>query len=141
MQRTMFKAKIHRAIVTHADLHYEGSVTVDEDLLEAADILEHEWVAIWNVTNGKRIETYALRGERGSGVVCINGAAAHRFSPGDRVIIATRCTLEEAKARTHNPTVVLVNDNNRIVDPAATEIPGPAVRSISTPQPEQPRVT
>jgi aspartate 1-decarboxylase len=128
MTRTMFKSKIHRATVTHADLHYEGSVTVDDDLLDAADILEHEWVAIWNVTNGERIETYALRGERGSGVVCINGAAARRFAPGDLVIIATRTELDSAAARAHAPTVVLVDAHNRVVDPNATEVPGPERR-------------
>src|SRR5688500_15590781 len=99
MQRTMFKSKIHRATVTEADLHYEGSITIDRDLLEAADILEHEWVAVWNVTNGARVETYALPGERGSGVVCVNGAAAHHFSRGDLVIVATRCQLDDAEAR------------------------------------------
>jgi len=129
MTRMMFKSKIHRATVTHADLHYEGSVTVDSDLLKAADILPHEWVAIWNVTNGKRIETYALPGDAGSGVICINGAAAHRFSPGDLVIIATRTEVDDALARTHVPTVVLVDAQNCIVDPKMTEIAGPAIRT------------
>lgn len=129
MTRTMFKSKIHRATVTQADLHYEGSVTIDEDLLDAADMLEHEWVAIWNVTSGQRIETYTLKGERGSGVICINGAAAHRFTPGDIVIIATRSTMSEAEARAHTPTVVLVDEQNRIVDPDLKEIPGPARRT------------
>ncbi len=127
--RTMFKSKIHRATVTQADLHYEGSVTVDEDLLDAADILEHEWVAIWNVTNGERVETYALRGERGSGVICVNGAAAHRFSPGDVVIIATRTSMGEEEARRHRPTVVMVDGGNRIVERNLQEIPGPARRA------------
>ncbi len=129
MTRTLFKSKIHRATVTHADLHYEGSVTVDSNLLEAADILPHEWVAIWNVTNGKRIETYALPGDAGSGVICINGAAAHRFSPGDLVIIATKTQLADEQARAHVPTVVLVDAENRIVEPRLTEIPGPALVS------------
>jgi aspartate 1-decarboxylase len=110
----MFKSKIHRATVTQADLDYEGSVTIDADLLDAAEMLEHEWVAIWNVTNGERIETYTLAGERGSGVICVNGAAAHRFDPGDLVIIATRCQLSDAEAREHTPTVVLVDAHNRI---------------------------
>ena len=131
MQRTMFKSKIHRATVTQADLHYEGSVTIDENLLDAADILEHEWVAIWNVTNGERIETYALRGERGSGVICINGAAAHRFTPGDIVIIATRTQLPDAQARRFEPTVVLVDGENRIVNPKLKEIAGPARRAMA----------
>jgi len=128
MTRTLFKSKIHRATVTHADLHYEGSVTVDSDLLRAADIVPHEWVAIWNVTNGERIETYALSGDAGSGVICINGAAAHRFTPGDLVILATRTQLDESAARTHVPTVVLVDAKNRIVDAGATEIAGPEMR-------------
>lgn len=130
MPRTMFKSKIHRATVTQADLHYEGSVTVDEDLLDAADILEHEWVAIWNVTNGERVETYALRGERGSGVICVNGAAAHRFSPGDIVIIATRTTMSDAEARQFEPTVVLVDGKNQVVEANLREIPGPQVRAV-----------
>jgi aspartate 1-decarboxylase len=128
MTRILFKSKIHRATVTHADLHYEGSVTVDSDLLRAADILPHEWVAIWNVSNGERVETYALAGEAGSGVICINGAAAHRFSPGDRVIIATRTQMDESSARAHVPTVVLVDGDNRMIDPAMKEIPGPSIR-------------
>lgn len=127
MTRTMFKSKIHRATVTQADLHYEGSVTVDENLLDAADILEHEWVCIWNVTNGQRVETYALKGERGSGVICVNGAAARRFAPGDLVIIATRTTLPEAEARTFAPKVVLVDGDNRIVEPRYVETPGPGL--------------
>jgi len=126
MQRTMFKSKIHRATVTHADLHYEGSVTIDRDLLEAADMLEHEWVSVWNVTNGQRIETYTLAGERGSGVICLNGAAAHRFDPGDLVIIATRAQMSDAEARLHEPTVVLVDEHNRIRSSQYVETPGPA---------------
>jgi aspartate 1-decarboxylase len=127
--RTMFKSKIHRATVTQADLHYEGSITIDEDLLEAADIVEHEWVHVWNVTNGARVETYALRGERGSGVICVNGAAAHHFRPGDKVIVATSTTMDDAAARVHVPTVVLVDEQNRIKDPRYTELPGPARRA------------
>ncbi len=88
MRRRMFLGKIHRATVTQADLHYEGSVTIDVDLLEAAGILAHEEVNIWNVTNGNRLATYALEGPRGSGVVCVNGAAAHLVAPGDLVILA-----------------------------------------------------
>ena len=87
--REMFRSKIHRATVTHANLAYEGSVTIDDDLLKAADILEFEKVHVWNVTRGTRLVTYAMRGEPGSGVICINGAAAHLVSPGDLVIIAT----------------------------------------------------
>ena len=91
MRKQMFLSKIHRATITHADLEYEGSVTIDTDLMDAADILEHEAVHIWNVTQGTRLMTYALRGPRGSGVICINGAAAHLNKPGDLCIIATEC--------------------------------------------------
>lgn len=129
MRRILFKSKIHRATVTQADLHYEGSVTLDVDLMKAADILPYEKVAIWNVTRGSRVETYALEGPSGSGVVCINGAAAHLNQPGDLVIIATFAEVEEAEARAWRPTVVFVDAENRPkqLDPA-TEIAGPARR-------------
>lgn len=130
--RRMFKSKIHRAAVTDADLHYEGSVTLDPDLLEAADIREFEMVHIWNVTRGTRLETYALEGERGSRVCCINGAAAHLMKKGDRVIIATFADVAEEALEDYKPTVVLVDENNEIVDPKLTEIPGPARRSDQT---------
>jgi aspartate 1-decarboxylase len=126
MRRTLFKSKIHRATVTHADLDYEGSVTIDRDLMRAADILPYEKVAIWNVTRGSRLETYALEGP--SGVVCINGAAAHHNRPGDLVIIATFAEMDEAEARVHQPTVVLVDEQNRIKDAGAKEVAGPARR-------------
>jgi aspartate 1-decarboxylase len=125
MKRVMFKSKIHRATVTHADLEYEGSVTIDADLLRAADILCHEKVNIWNVTRGTRIETYALTGPAGSGVVCINGAAAHQNQPGDLVIIATFAEYDEAELKTYEPTVVLVDRRNRIMDEHYRETPGP----------------
>ena len=125
MQRTMFKSKIHRAVVTHADLDYEGSVTIDADLLEAANILVHEHVHVWNITRGTRIETYALEGPRGSGVICINGAAAHQNKPGDKVIIATFGTYDEKELAGYAPTVVLVDDKNRIANGNYTETPGP----------------
>jgi len=128
MRRTIFKSKIHRATVTHADLDYEGSVTLDADLMRAADILPYEQVAIWNVTRGSRLETYALEGPAGSGIVCVNGAAAHHNRPGDLVIIATFAEMEEAEARAHQPTVVLVDDQNRIKDAGAAEIAGPQRR-------------
>ena len=128
MRRTMFKSKIHRATVTHADLDYEGSITLDSDLLRAADILPHEKVAIWNVTRGTRLETYALEGPAGSGLACVNGAAAHHNKPGDLIIIATFAEMEEAEACAHQPTVVLVDAQNRIKDAAATEVPGPQRR-------------
>jgi len=128
MRRTFFRAKLHRATVTHADLDYEGSVTIDEDLLEAAGIWEYEAVHVWNITRGTRLQTYALKGARGSGVVCINGAAAHLNKPGDLVILATFAELEESEARDFKPTVVLVDRQNRIVSTPAVEVAGPARR-------------
>lgn len=128
MRRTLFKSKIHRATVTHADLEYEGSITLDADLLRAADILPCEKVAIWNVTRGSRLETYALEGPAGSGLVCVNGAAAHHNRPGDLIIIATFAEMEEAEARAHQPAVVLVDERNRIREASAKEIPGPQRR-------------
>src|SRR5438477_1980794 len=109
----MLKSKIHRATVTQADVNYEGSVTVDADLLIAADILPHEEVHVWNVTRGTRLRTYAMVGESGSGICCINGAAAHLAKPGDLVIIATYCLLTDADARQHKPRVILVDQINR----------------------------
>ncbi len=131
MLRNMFTGKIHRATVTHADLEYEGSVTVDQTLLEAADILEHELVHIWNVTRGSRITTYTLCGPRDSGVICINGAAAHQNQPGDLVIIAAFGQMTDAEARRHTPKVVMVDAKNRIVSADQPEIPGPAIRPVS----------
>ncbi|MBI3782328.1 MAG: aspartate 1-decarboxylase [Deltaproteobacteria bacterium] len=112
----MLRGKIHRATVTGADLHYEGSVTIDEDLLEQADILPYERVDIWNVTNGERFSTYAITGQRGSGVVCINGAAAHKVRKGHLVIIAAFATVDEAEARTWKPRCVFVDERNRPVE-------------------------
>src|SRR4051794_35479643 len=128
MRRSMLKSKIHRATVTHADVDYEGSLTLDADLLEAADILPHEEVHVWNVTRGTRLRTYAIAGEPGSGVVCINGAAAHLARPGDLVIVATFTQLDDVPAHTHQPRVVLVDARNRIRSSIQTEIPGPRRR-------------
>lgn len=125
----LFKSKIHRATVTHADLHYEGSVTISSELMEAAEILEHEQVHIWNVTRGTRLITYALRGEPSSGVICINGAAAHLMSPGDKVIIATFAEVEAAEAKCWKPTVVLVDEENRVADGEYQELAGPQRRA------------
>ncbi len=127
MKRTMFKSKLHRVVVTHADLEYEGSVTIDETLMAAADILPYEKVSIWNTTNGSRLETYALPGKADSGVICINGAAARHAHPGDVVIVATFAeAADEAEARAWKPIVVRVNAQNRIVtDGPEHEIPGP----------------
>ena len=125
--RKMLRGKIHRATVTGADLHYEGSVTIDETLMKGAGLIENEAVCIWNVTNGERFETYALRGEPGSGVVCINGAAAHKASKGDLVIIAAFGWMEEEAALAWTPKVVFVDDKNRPVDLGrAHEEPGQA---------------
>jgi aspartate 1-decarboxylase len=131
MRRTFFKSKIHRATVTHADLDYEGSVTIDEDLMDAAGIREYEAVHVWNITRGSRLQTYAIRGQRGSGVVCINGAAAHLNGAGDLVILATFAELEESEARAHEPTVVLVDARNRIVSRDVAEVAGPARRATA----------
>jgi aspartate 1-decarboxylase len=114
MWRVMMKAKIHRATVTSTDVDYEGSLTVDADLLDAADILPHEQIHVWDVTNGARLITYALPGPRGSGIVQVNGAGAHLIKTGDIVIIATYVTLEDAEAKAHEPTVILVDENNRV---------------------------
>jgi aspartate 1-decarboxylase len=115
--RDMLKSKIHRATVTEANLEYIGSVTIDETLLKAADILENEFVDIWDLTNGNRISTYALRGRSGSGVICINGAAAHLIHEGDLVIIASHIQLDDEAARRHEPRIVFVDEHNRITDP------------------------
>src|SRR5215217_1443569 len=122
MLRTMMTSKIHRATVTQADLHYVGSVTVDEDLLDAADLLPGELVHIVDVTNGARLETYTIAGERGSGVIGINGAAAHLVHPGDIVILIAYGQLETAEAKAYQPAVVFVDADNKVVtlgnDPA-----------------------
>jgi len=115
MLRTMFHAKIHRATVTEADLHYVGSVTVDQDLLDAAGILPGELVSIVDITNGARLETYTIAGQRASGVIGINGAAAHLISPGDLVILIAYAQMEDAEARTYQPKIVHVDEQNRII--------------------------
>ncbi|CAL9530534.1 aspartate 1-decarboxylase [Streptomyces albus] len=115
MLRTMFKSKIHRATVTQADLHYVGSVTVDAALMEAADLLPGELVHIVDVTNGARLETYVIEGERGSGVLGINGAAAHLVHPGDLVILISYAQVDEEEARSMVPRVVHVDAENRVV--------------------------
>ncbi|GAB4082497.1 aspartate 1-decarboxylase [Modestobacter muralis] len=129
MMRTMLKSKVHRATVTQADLHYVGSVTVDEDLMDAADLLAGEQVAIVDVTNGARLETYVIPGERGSGVLGINGAAAHLVHPGDLVILITYGLMDETEAKSFLPRVVHVDAANRVVelgaDPSAP-VPGAA---------------
>lgn len=113
--RMMMKSKIHRATVTRADLHYVGSVTLDVALMEAADLLEGEQVSIVDITNGARLETYVIPGKRGSGVIGINGAAAHLVHPGDLVIIISYAGMDDTEARSFQPKVVHVDDQNRIV--------------------------
>jgi len=119
----MLGGKIHRATVTAADLDYEGSVTVDRDLLDAAGILEGEAVETWDVTNAARLTTYTLAGKRGSGVVCVNGAAAHLVHAGDLVIIATVVSLDDAEARVWRPRAVFVDGANRVVERRAERLP------------------
>lgn len=118
MLRTMFKSKIHRATVTEANLNYVGSITIDEELLKAADILEGEQVHVVNVNNGARFETYTIAGPASSGVVCLNGAAARLAQPGDIVIIITYAQLNEVELQSFQPTVVHVDGTNRPISPA-----------------------
>lgn len=115
MERIMFKSKIHRATITQAELHYEGSLTIDTDLMEAADLLPYEKVAIVNINNGERLETYIIPGERGSKTICLNGAAARKGVVGDRIIIISYANMSDEEARLYQPTIVLVNENNDIV--------------------------
>ena len=115
MQRTMLKSKLHRVTTTHADLHYEGSCAIDEDLLDAANIREYEQIDIWNVNNGERFTTYAIRAQRGSGVISVNGSAARRAAPGDILIIATFAAYGEIELARHEPDLVYVDPHNRVV--------------------------
>ena len=111
----VLKCKIHRATVTEADLHYIGSITIDEDLMDAAGMIEYERVHVLDITNGSRLETYIIKGKRGSGCVCINGAAAHIINKGDLVIVVAYCTLSEIEVDDHMPAIVHVNNKNEIV--------------------------
>ncbi|RJE90837.1 aspartate 1-decarboxylase [Paenibacillus sp. 1011MAR3C5] len=115
MFREMHKSKIHRAVVTEANLNYVGSITIDQDILDASNILENEKVQIVNINNGARLETYVITGPRGSGMICLNGAAARLVQPGDRVIIISYAMMEESVARTYRPHVVIMDEQNRIV--------------------------
>ena len=114
MLRTMLKSKIHRATVTEANLYYEGSITIDADLIRAADILEYEKVEVLNLNSGQRIETYVIKGKSGSGVVCLNGAAARGACPGDQVIIVSYVLLENKQANKIKPKIIKVNARNQI---------------------------
>ena len=122
MRRRMMKSKIHRAVVTDADLHYVGSVTIDADLMAAADLVEYEQVAVVDIDNGARLETYVIEGDRGSGSICLNGAAARLVSPGDRVIIISYAEYEAAELEDHRPTVVHVDRANQPIDELTAEL-------------------
>jgi len=113
VRRTLLKSKIHRATVTQADLHYEGSVSIDVELMRQADIVEHEQVDILDITNGHRLTTYAIAAEAGSGEICINGAAAHLVRPGDLVIVVSYAEYDEAEAAEHQPRIIVVDENNK----------------------------
>ena len=115
MQRTLLKSKLHRVTTTHSELHYEGSCAIDENLLEAADILENEQIDIWNVNNGERFTTYAIRAERGSGIISVNGSAARRAAPGDLLIIASFAIFSDTEIAAHKPKLIYVDGQNRIV--------------------------
>ncbi|WP_346886892.1 aspartate 1-decarboxylase [Clostridium sp. UBA1056] len=121
MTITMLKGKIHRATVIQAELDYVGSITVDEDLLDAAGILEYEKVQIVDINNGSRFETYTIAGERGSGLICLNGAAARCVQVGDKVIIMSYCEMNTEDAKSHKPTVVFVDDSNKVKEVAHYE--------------------
>ncbi|MDD5465183.1 MAG: aspartate 1-decarboxylase [Candidatus Omnitrophica bacterium] len=114
MLRTMLKSKIHRATVTEANLYYEGSITIDADLIRAADILEHEKVEVLNLNNGQRIETYVIKGKAGSGVICLNGPAARGSCPGDTVIIVSYVSVEDKETKSLKPKIIKVNARNKI---------------------------
>lgn len=116
MMLNLFKSKIHRATVTEANLNYVGSITIDEALMDAAGIIENERVQVVNINNGARLETYVIKGERNSGVICLNGAAARLVQPGDKVIIMAYCWVDKEEAEKLKPKVVFVDENNKILD-------------------------
>ena len=122
MQRIMLKGKLHQARVTHAELEYEGSCAIDQDLLDAAGILEYEQIEIYNIDNGERFATYAISGERGSKMISVNGAAAHKASPKDRVIICAYVGMTEEEAKAHKPQLVYLNESN-VIKGTANVIP------------------
>lgn len=122
MYRTMMKSKIHRATVTEANLNYVGSITIDEDLMEAADLLENEKVQVVDNNNGARLETYVIPGPRGSGVICLNGAAARMVQPGDTVIIISYAVMSDEEIKSHKPTVVFVNESNKPMNTMTKEV-------------------
>ncbi|OHD56262.1 MAG: aspartate 1-decarboxylase [Spirochaetes bacterium GWF1_51_8] len=114
MLLTILKSKIHKAVVTETDIDYVGSITIDEDLMKASGLLPYELVHVWNITNGNRLETYAIPGPAGSGVICLNGAAAHLNRAGDRVIIASFAAMTPEELKSHKPTIVIVNHDNKV---------------------------
>ena len=116
MLRTMLQAKLHRVRVTQSELHYEGSCAIDDDLLDAAGIREYQQIDIYNVSNGERFTTYAIRAQRGSGTISVNGAAAHKANPGDIIIIATYATYSEIELHKYYPSLVYVDEYNRIIE-------------------------
>ncbi len=116
MLRTMLQAKLHRVRVTQSELHYEGSCAIDDNLLDAAGIMEYQAIDIYNVTNGERFSTYAIRAQRGSGTISVNGAAAHKANPGDILIIAAFATYSELEMHKYHPRLVYVDESNRIID-------------------------
>ncbi len=114
MIRYLLKSKLHQAKVTQAELYYEGSITIDQDLMDAADFLEYEKVSVVNINNGERFDTYVIKGERGSGVICLNGAAARKAAVDDRIIIMSYCSLETSELKDHKPIILVLDDNNKI---------------------------
>lgn len=114
MERIMMKSKLHRATVTDADLHYEGSISIDQNLLNASNIVPYEQVSIYNVTNGERFSTYAITGKAGSGTICLNGAAARKASKGDLIIIATYCNVDDNETKDWKPICILLDEKNKI---------------------------
>jgi aspartate 1-decarboxylase len=124
MQLNMLKSKIHRATVTEANLNYVGSITIDREIMDAANILEYEKIQVVDVNNGSRLETYVIAGEKGSKVICLNGAAARFVQPGDKVILMTYCQMDQVEAKNHKPTVVFINDDNSILEITDYEIHG-----------------
>jgi aspartate 1-decarboxylase len=130
MTRFMFKSKIHRATVTQAELYYEGSLTIDADLMQEADLLPYEKVSVVNVNNGERFETYVIPGDAGSGVICLNGAAARKGAVGDEVIIISYSAMTDEQARTWRPTVIHVDRRNRVVSKAHEQLAGKVYKSV-----------
>ena len=131
MELTMLKGKIHRAVVTQAELHYVGSITIDADLMEASGMIEYQYVLISDIENGNRFETYIIEGKRGSGMICLNGAAARLVTPGDHIIIMAFASMTPEEAATHKPKVVFVNEENQLTTVTQYEKHGVLGNTIS----------